>query len=109
LCRSPRGARTLPLLLGVFVLIVLMALCYSSVFSGRAARLHLGAFTATIMTGNVFWVIIPNQRVVVADLRAGRRPEARLGAEAKQRSLHNNYLMLPVPGAARRLPDAVAP
>lgn len=48
------------------------------------------------MSANVFFIIIPNQKIVVADLKAGRTPAARLGAEAKQRSLHNNYLTLPV-------------
>jgi uncharacterized membrane protein len=51
---------------------------------------------ATIMTANVAMLIIPNQKIVVADLKAGRSPDPRLGAAAKQRSLHNNYLTLPV-------------
>ena len=66
------------------------------VFSGRGAFVHVGAMTATIMAANVAMVIIPNQRIVVADLIAGRRPDARYGQIAKQRSLHNNYLTLPV-------------
>jgi uncharacterized membrane protein len=44
----------------------------------------------------VFFVIIPNQKIVVADLIAGRMPDPALGEQAKQRSLHNNYLTLPV-------------
>ena len=48
------------------------------------------------MSANVFVVIIPNQKKVVADLVAGRTPDPALGAQAKQRSLHNNYLTLPV-------------
>ena len=58
--------------------------------------IHIGALIATIMTANVFLVIIPNQKMVVADLMAGRAPDPALGEEAKQRSLHNNYLTLPV-------------
>ncbi len=53
-------------------------------------------FTATIMSANVFFIIIPNQKIVVADLIAGRTPDPKYGAIAKQRSLHNNYLTLPV-------------
>jgi uncharacterized membrane protein len=83
-------------MVALFGVILAMALFYTSVFSGRAALLHLGAFTATIMTGNVFFVIMPNQRVVVADLIAGRRPDPKYGRIAKQRSTHNNYLTLPV-------------
>ncbi|MDZ4136429.1 MAG: urate hydroxylase PuuD, partial [Paracoccaceae bacterium] len=56
----------------------------------------LGAFTATIMSANVFLIIIPNQHIVVADLRAGRKPDPKYGKIAKQRSTHNNYLTLPV-------------
>jgi uncharacterized membrane protein len=73
-----------------------MAWGYTQVFSGRAALLHLGAFTATIMSANVFLIIIPNQKIVVADLKAGRSPDPSYGRIAKQRSTHNNYLTLPV-------------
>jgi len=65
-------------------------------FAGRAAFLMTGAITATIMSANVFLVIIPNQQIVVADLRAGRSPDPRFGKIAKLRSTHNNYLTLPV-------------
>ncbi len=80
----------------LFVLLVAMSWGYTQVFTGRAALLHLGAFTATIMSANVFMIIIPNQKIVVADLRAGRTPDAKYGRIAKQRSTHNNYLTLPV-------------
>ena len=63
---------------------------------GRAALLHLGAFTATIMTANVFFIIMPNQRIVVKDLQEGRTPDAKYGKIAKLRSTHNNYQTLPV-------------
>jgi len=80
----------------LFVMLVAMAWGYTQVFTGRAALLHLGAFTATIMTANVFFIIMPNQRIVVADLKAGRTPDAKYGKIAKLRSTHNNYLTLPV-------------
>jgi uncharacterized membrane protein len=96
LCKSPLGRSTTGLMLLLFVVLVVMAWGYTQVFSGRAAFLHLGAFTATIMSANVFLVIIPNQKIVVADLKAGRSPDPKLGLQAKQRSLHNNYLTLPV-------------
>ncbi len=67
-----------------------------SLFSARAAYMHVGAIIGTVMVGNVFFIIIPNQRKVVADLVAGRTPDPALGAAAKQRSLHNNYMTLPV-------------
>ncbi|QGZ37355.1 urate hydroxylase PuuD [Stappia indica] len=96
LCRSPLGLSTTGLMLLLYVVLVAMAWGYTQVFTGRAAFLHLGAFTATIMSANVFLLIIPNQKKVVAALLAGETPDPALGAQAKQRSLHNNYLTLPV-------------
>ena len=58
--------------------------------------MHLGAITATIMSCNVFMVIIPNQKIVVADLIANKTPDPKYGKIAKLRSTHNNYLTLPV-------------
>ena len=96
LCKSPLGKNTWTLMGILYVALVLMAWGYTQVFTGRAAFLHLGAFTATIMSANVFFIIMPNQRVVVTDLIAGRTPDPKYGVIAKQRSLHNNYLTLPV-------------
>ena len=96
LCKSPLGNQPTVLMLLLFVILVAMAWGYTQVFTGRAALLHLGAFTATIMTANVFLIIIPNQKIVVADLKAGRTPDAKYGKIAKLRSTHNNYLTLPV-------------
>jgi uncharacterized membrane protein len=96
LCKSGLGDKPTFLMVLLFILLVAMAWAYTQVFSGRAALLHLGAFTATIMSANVFFIIIPNQKIVVADLKAGRTPAAKYGKIAKLRSTHNNYLTLPV-------------
>ncbi|MEM8554069.1 MAG: urate hydroxylase PuuD [Pseudomonadota bacterium] len=96
ICKSRFGEDNTKLMIGLYVILVIMAWGYTQVFSGRAALLHLGAFTATIMSANVFFVIIPNQKIVVADLKAGRTPDPKYGVIAKQRSTHNNYLTLPV-------------
>ena len=96
LCKSRFGEDNTRLMVLLFVLLVIMAWGYTQVFTGRAALLHLGAFTATIMSANVFMIIIPNQKIVVADLKAGRTPDPKYGKIAKQRSTHNNYLTLPV-------------
>lgn len=96
LCKSPLGRDNNRLMLLLFVILVAMAWGYTQLFSARAAFLHLGAFTATIMSANVFFIIIPNQKKVVAKLKAGETPNPALGMEAKQRSTHNNYLTLPV-------------
>ena len=96
ICKTFVNANQTLVMVALFVVLVGMAYFYTSVFSGRAALLHLGAFTASIMSGNVFFIIMPNQRVVVADLKAGRKPDPKYGKIAKQRSTHNNYLTLPV-------------
>ena len=96
LCKSGLGEKPTALMLLLFVLLVAMGYGYNLIFSGRAMMLHLGAFTATIMTANVFFIIMPNQRIVVADLKAGRKPDPKYGKIAKLRSTHNNYLTLPV-------------
>ena len=96
LCRVFVNANQTLLMVALFLLLVAMSWGYTQVFSGRAALIHLGAFTATIMSANVFMVIIPNQKIVVADLKAGRTPDPKYGKIAKQRSTHNNYLTLPV-------------
>jgi uncharacterized membrane protein len=96
LCKVFVNADQNLLMLALFAVLVGMSWFYTQVFSGRAAMLHLGAFTATIMSANVFFIIMPNQRIVVADLKAGRKPDPKYGKIAKQRSTHNNYLTLPV-------------
>ena len=95
-CKSPLGNNSNLLLLLLFFFLLFLSLFYTSIFSGRAAFLHLGAITATLMTANVFFIIIPNQKIVVSDLKAGRKPDTKFGIIAKQRSTHNNYLTLPV-------------
>lgn len=96
LCRSSLGSSNLVLGICWFICLLLAAYGLDSVFNARAAYLHIGAIIGSAMVGNVFFIIIPNQKIVVADLIAGRSPDPKLGAQAKQRSLHNNYMTLPV-------------
>jgi len=96
LCRSPIGKN-----LGVFLVVWLMfigaaAFALTRIFSDLGAFMHVGAMIGTVMAANVFLIIIPNQRKVVAQLIAGETPDPRLGKQAKQRSVHNNYMTLPV-------------
>ena len=96
LCRSPVGSSNVALGIFWFACLLFAAALLNSLFSARAAYMHVGAIIGTVMVANVFLIIIPNQRKVVADLIAGRTPNPALGAAAKQRSLHNNYMTLPV-------------
>ena len=95
-CKSKFGDDNVRLMLALYVVLVALSWGFAQIFTGRAAFLHIGAITATWMSANVFLVIIPNQKIVVEDLKAGRTPDARYGQIAKQRSTHNNYLTLPV-------------
>ncbi|MBT8153944.1 urate hydroxylase PuuD [Epibacterium ulvae] len=96
LCTSPLAERPTLLMVILFLFLVVLGWGLNQVFTGRAMMLHLGAFTATIMSANVFFIIIPNQKIVVADLQAGHKPDPKYGKIAKLRSTHNNYLTLPV-------------
>lgn len=96
LCKSPIGQNGRVLSVAVFVFSVAAAYAFSEVFSGRAAFVHAGAMIGTMMVANVFFVIIPNQKKVVAAMLKGEDPDPSLGKQAKQRSTHNNYLTLPV-------------
>jgi len=86
--------RLLGTLLVVFVGVVAFAL--SHVFGGRAMYMQIGAMLGTMMAGNVLFVIVPGQRALVDAKRQGRAPDAVHGLRGKQRSVHNNYLTLPV-------------
>jgi uncharacterized membrane protein len=96
LCKSKLGQKPTLLMALLYLILIFAAWGYTQIFTGRAAFLHLGAITATIMSCNVFMVIIPNQKVVVADLIANKTPDPKYGKIAKLRSTHNNYLTLPV-------------
>ena len=96
LCKSPLGNNDTALAAVGFVFLVVLSWVFTLVFSGRGMIMQMGALIGTMMVANVFALIIPNQKKVVADLIAGRQPDPALGKAAKTRSLHNNYLTLPV-------------
>jgi uncharacterized membrane protein len=80
----------------VLLLVCVAAWLATQLFAGRAAFLLVGAMIATAMSANVFFWIIPGQRTVVADLKAGRPVDPIHGQRGKQRSVHNTYFTLPV-------------
>jgi uncharacterized membrane protein len=95
LCRAfENDELVLALLLFGFVCLSAWGAC--ELFAARAAYLQVGAMIGTMMVGNVFFVIIPSQRELVRAKAEGREPDPRLGRRSKQRSVHNNYLTLPV-------------
>ncbi|MBL8358884.1 MAG: urate hydroxylase PuuD [Rubrivivax sp.] len=88
------GDRIVGALVTVFVVFASWLAC--QLFAGRAAFLMVGAMLATAMSANVFFWIIPGQRTVIAQLRAGQPPDPIHGQRGKQRSVHNTYFTLPV-------------
>ncbi len=96
LCKTKLADRELVFGAVWYGALVLAAYGLTQVFNSRAAYLQIGAMIGTVMVANVFYVIIPNQRKVVAALIAGQTPDPMLGKAGKQRSLHNNYMTLPV-------------
>ena len=96
LCRSPIGKNLK--LFGVVWFLVLTAAGWglTRIFSDLGGFMHVGAIIGTVMAANVFLVIIPNQKKLVAQVLAGEAPDPSLGKQSKQRSVHNNYMTLPV-------------
>ena len=95
LCKSLRGQDA------ILAAIILIFVCGAAwglfqLLSARAAFLHTGAMLGTIMAANVFFKIIPGQKRMVAQIRAGETPDAEPGIVGKQRSVHNTYFTLPV-------------
>jgi len=96
LCRSPLGKHEAALALVGYVYLVALTYAFTHVFSGRGAFNQIGAVIGTIMVANVFIIIIPYQKKSVAAMLAGKEPDPVWGQFGKQRSVHNNYLTLPV-------------
>jgi uncharacterized membrane protein len=96
LCRSPLARHDVAMSLVGYVFLVGLTYGFTHVFSGRGAFTQIGALIGTIMVANVFIIIIPYQKKTIAALIAGQEPNPAWGEEGKRRSVHNNYLTLPV-------------
>ena len=96
LCKSPLASDT-RVFAGILLLLTsVLAWGLCELFGGRGAYLHFGAVLGTIMVANVFFVIIPGQKQMVAAAERGETPDPEPGVRAKQRSVHNTYFTLPV-------------
>ena len=96
LCRSPFGANDRALAAALLIFVSALAYVLCELYSGRGAYIHFGAVLGTIMVANVFFVIIPGQKRMVAAAARGEAPDPQDGIRGKQRSVHNTYFTLPV-------------
>lgn len=96
LCRSPLGRSPAGMAAVAFVLIVAVAYGLSRVLGGRAAYIHVGAMFGTIMAANVWSLILPTQRRMIALLAEGKRLDPAMEEQAMLRTKHNTYLSVPV-------------
>ena len=96
LCSSPLGKNGY--LVGAILIAAAVVIAYAlaHLFSGRGAYIHFGAIIGTLMAGNVFRVIIPGQKALIAAIERGEAPEAKWAEKAKLHSTHNTYLTLPL-------------
>jgi len=96
LCSSQltNNSYVISILLIVFATVIAYSL--TKLFSGRGAYIHFGAIIGTLMAGNVFRVIIPSQKALVAAIIEGKEPESKWAKKAKLHSTHNTYLTLPL-------------
>jgi uncharacterized membrane protein len=96
LCKSPLANNDK--LFGIVLFVAISALAWGlcQLFSGRGAYIHFGVILGTIMVANVFFVIIPGQKQMVAAAARGDTPDPAPGLRGKQRSVHNTYFTLPV-------------
>lgn len=96
LMQTPLGRNEKLFAAVAYVLIVLVAFALTTIFSARAAYIHLGAIFGTIMAANVWMHILPAQKKMIAALNEGRKPDERLSAQAKLRSKQNTFMAVPV-------------
>jgi uncharacterized membrane protein len=96
MCKSLLARNELVLGAVLFAAIALLAWGLCQLFSGRGAFMHFGSILGTIMVANVFFVIIPGQKQMVAAAARGEQADPGPGIRGKQRSVHNTYFTLPV-------------
>lgn len=96
LCKSPLIKNTKLFSFIGFALLVGITFSLTQVFSSRGAYIHVGALIGTLMAANVYFIIIPSQKALVKAAMLGKALDPTLGQKAGERSLHNNYLTLPV-------------
>ena len=96
LCKSNLINNTILFSTICLIIAIIISYLLTKIYGSRAAYIHVGASLGTIMAANVFRVIIPSQKNMVDAALANKEPDLQKGLSAKTRSIHNNYLTLPV-------------
>jgi len=96
LCKSILINNTIFFTITCLILAIFISYFLTRIFGSRAAYIHVGACLGTIMAANVFRVIIPSQKNMVDAALVNKKPDLQKGIDAKIRSIHNNYITLPV-------------
>ena len=96
LCKSNLINNTILFSIVCLIIAIIISYLLTKIYGSRAAYIHVGASLGTIMAANVFRVIIPSQKNMVDAALANKEPDLQKGLSAKNRSIHNNYLTLPV-------------
>ncbi|TEW53124.1 hypothetical protein E2R68_13670 [Psychromonas sp. RZ22] len=96
LCNSPLVSKGYLFTTTIIALLTLWTWGLDHLFSDKAVYIHIGALIGTCMAGNVYHIIMPGQRYLVAEVEAGRIPDPAVGLKAKLCSIHNNYATLPI-------------
>ncbi len=96
LCKSNLINNTILFSTVCLIVAIIISYLLTKIYGSRAAYIHVGASLGTIMAANVFRVIIPSQKNMVDAALANKEPDLQKGLSAKTRSIHNNYLTLPV-------------
>ena len=96
ICRSALSRDNYVIATVLIVISVIFSYCLTHLFSGRGAYIHMGAIIGTVMVGNVYRVIIPSQKALLAAIEKGEKPDPAWAIKAKLRSTHNTYLTLPL-------------
>jgi len=96
LCSSPLGKNSYVIAAILTLAAIGISYALAHLYSGRGAYIHFGAIIGTLMAGNVFRVIMPSQRALLAAIEKGESPDPKWGAKAKLHSTHNTYLTLPL-------------
>jgi uncharacterized membrane protein len=95
-CRSSLGQSALTLAASGFALILAVAFALGRFLGARAVYMHVGAMLGTLMAANVWLRILPAQRQMLTALKEGKSPDLGLGEQAKLRSKHNTFLVVPL-------------